>query len=224
MKLLISLPTVLWQGHKKCFHLQKCIYLLYVEPPWCWYACWVVLSLLTKKWILQVFFLKNSRYFNKCTLLLWIDKWVWDTRRPFSALFLPYCKIECEGYKVLDSADRKNTYGMGNAACDNNMEEAWYRFTGAAGSKMPESSPNKNMCGTHAPGWLNGQHPSVAEGKVNWSHFLQQYTFFLGNSYKWTLASVWREIILGYFAMDIICSEKRMIFEERSFKKAVDIG
>ncbi|XP_066027948.1 pancreatic secretory granule membrane major glycoprotein GP2-like [Pocillopora verrucosa] len=74
---------------------------------------------------------------------------------------------ECEGYKVLDSADRKNTYGMGNAACDNDIEEAWYRFTGAAGSKMPESPPNKNTCGTHAPGWLNGRHPSVAEGKVS---------------------------------------------------------
>ncbi|RMX35965.1 hypothetical protein pdam_00005213, partial [Pocillopora damicornis] len=91
----------------------------------------------------------------------------WDTRRHFSALFLPYCKLECEGYKVLDSADRKNTYGMGNAACDNDIEEAWYRFTGAAGSKMPESPPNKNTCGTHAPGWLNGRHPSVAEGKVS---------------------------------------------------------
>lgn len=76
---------------------------------------------------------------------------------------------ECKGYKVLDSADRKNTYGAGNAACDNDMpaEGAWYRFTGAAGSKMPESSPNENMCGTHATGWLNGAHPSVAEGKVN---------------------------------------------------------
>ena len=59
IKLLISLPTVLWQGHKKCFHLQKCIYLLYVEPPGCWHACWVVFSVLTKKWILQVFFLKK---------------------------------------------------------------------------------------------------------------------------------------------------------------------
>ena len=116
----------------------------------------MVFSLLTKKWILQVFFLKIP------AILINVH-----CCRHFSALFLPYCKIECEGYKVLDSADRKNTYGMGNAACDNYIEEAWYRFTGAAGSKMPESSPNKNMCGTHAPGWLNGQHPSVAEGKVN---------------------------------------------------------
>ncbi|CAH3035885.1 unnamed protein product [Pocillopora meandrina] len=26
---------------------------------------------------------------------------------------------------------------------------------------MPESPPNKNTCGTHAPRWLNGRHPSV---------------------------------------------------------------
>ena len=117
------------------------------------------------------------RHFNKCSPLLCIDKWVWDTRRHFSALFLPYCKLECEGYKVLDSADRKNTYGMGNAACDNDIEEAWY-LTGAAGSKMPESPPNKNTCGTHAPGWLNGRHPSVAEGKVHWLLFFQKLLFF----------------------------------------------
>ncbi|RMX48477.1 hypothetical protein pdam_00008506 [Pocillopora damicornis] len=58
---------------------------------------------------------------------------------------------------------------------------------------MPESPPNEYMCGTHAPGWLNGRHPSVAEGK------------------KQTLASVWREFILENLSMDIICSEKRMI-------------
>ncbi|XP_027055462.1 pancreatic secretory granule membrane major glycoprotein GP2-like [Pocillopora damicornis] len=74
---------------------------------------------------------------------------------------------ECEGYKVLDSADRKNTYALGGIACDDEIEEAWYRFTGAAGSKMPGSPSNEKICGTHAPGWLNGRHPSVAEGKVS---------------------------------------------------------
>ena len=43
---------------------------------------------------------------------------------------------------------------------------AWYRFTGAAGDRMPTSCVPKDRCGTHAPGWLNGSHPSVEEGIV----------------------------------------------------------
>ena len=31
---------------------------------------------------------------------------------------------------------------------------------------MPSSCPPKRRCGTHAPGWLNGSHPSVADGAV----------------------------------------------------------
>ena len=46
----------------------------------------------------------------------------------------------------------------------------WYRFTGAAGSQMPTSCVPKHYCGTHAPGWLSGSHPTnvgqVVNGKV----------------------------------------------------------
>ena len=31
---------------------------------------------------------------------------------------------------------------------------------------MPTSCVPKNRCGTRAPGWMNGVHPTVAEGKV----------------------------------------------------------
>ena len=61
---------------------------------------------------------------------------------------------------------------MGNTAqsplkCDkNDLNPGWYRFTAGAGDKMPTSCPPKNRCGTHAPGWLNGNHPTVAEGIV----------------------------------------------------------
>ena len=43
---------------------------------------------------------------------------------------------------------------------------AWYRFTGVAGDRMPTYCVPKLRCGTHAPGWLNGSHPSVKEGIV----------------------------------------------------------
>ena len=51
--------------------------------------------------------------------------------------------------------------------CDQrDLPEDWYRFSGAAGDRMPTSCVPKNRCGTHAPGWLNGSHPSVADGIV----------------------------------------------------------
>ena len=40
----------------------------------------------------------------------------------------------------------------------------WYRFMGAAGTRLPERPPNwssqsEGVCGTHCPGYLNGHHP-----------------------------------------------------------------
>ena len=46
------------------------------------------------------------------------------------------------------------------------MEEKWYRFTGAAGSFMPETCPPKGRCSAKYPGWLEEGHPTAAEGEV----------------------------------------------------------
>ena len=51
--------------------------------------------------------------------------------------------------------------------CDNNLSFGWYRFRGAAGTEMPTSCVGKNRCSSHATGWLNGAHPSVADGIVH---------------------------------------------------------
>ena len=42
----------------------------------------------------------------------------------------------------------------------------WYRFTGDAGSFMPETCPPKGRCSAKYPGWLEGGHPTAAEGEV----------------------------------------------------------
>jgi hypothetical protein len=42
----------------------------------------------------------------------------------------------------------------------------WYRFMNGAGDRMPEFPPVPHSCGTEAPGWLNGDHPTVGEGVV----------------------------------------------------------
>ena len=54
--------------------------------------------------------------------------------------------------------------------CDRNDLSSipkWYRFSGAAGTMMPTSPVPIRYCGTHAPGWMNGKHPSKNEGAVS---------------------------------------------------------
>ena len=75
--------------------------------------------------------------------------------------------LECSNYKTLDEADRSMNSPASpfNEKCDN-APTAWYRFSGAAGTMMPTSRVAKNMCGTNAPGWLDGQHPSQLGARI----------------------------------------------------------
>jgi len=52
--------------------------------------------------------------------------------------------------------------------CDGGLRSGWYRLTSDAGGKvmMPEKTVPEYHCGTHDPVWLNGSHPTVAEGNV----------------------------------------------------------
>jgi len=73
----------------------------------------------------------------------------------------------CSNYKVLSEADR----AQGNAQSphgksDIGLKTGWYRFQGAAGDRMPDKCVLGYRCGTEYPGWLNGTHPTVAEGVV----------------------------------------------------------
>ena len=92
----------------------------------------------------------------------------------------------CSSYIELNSADRHVSYATVSADCDSDLAVNWYRFTGAAGNAMPETCPAKYHCNTNVPGWLNGIHPTVAEGAVtrtvcyhwsssccNWSHSIK---------------------------------------------------
>ena len=77
----------------------------------------------------------------------------------------------CYSYSLLNSMNRSQFYDYsssgGSYMCDRYLVNSWYRFSGAAGPQMPESCVPKNRCGAHAPGWLNGNHPSVGEGTVS---------------------------------------------------------
>ena len=72
----------------------------------------------------------------------------------------------CKNYKVLSEADRAQGNAVRNNLGDSDLVPGWYRFQGAAGDRMPDKCVLTFRCGTWYPGWLNGTHPTVAEGVV----------------------------------------------------------
>ena len=75
----------------------------------------------------------------------------------------------CYYYKNLSEANRKVSYSTpsGSELCDYQLPEGWYRFVGAAGTKMPTTRVPAYRCGTDWSGWLDGAHPTVEYGEVS---------------------------------------------------------
>ena len=73
--------------------------------------------------------------------------------------------IECQNYNTQTGSGRKYTHITDNPLCDSDLS-GWYRFQGAAGTKMAMSCVPTSRCNTHATGWLNGVHPTVEDGRV----------------------------------------------------------
>ena len=48
---------------------------------------------------------------------------------------------------------------------DDQLFEGWYRFVGAAVTKMPTTRVPAFRCGTDWSGWLDGAHPTVEDDK-----------------------------------------------------------
>jgi len=74
-------------------------------------------------------------------------------------------------YKEINNPRRsiKSVWQQGQRfLCDRGLRLGWYRFTSDADVKvmMPEKTVPQYHCGTHDPIWLNGRHPTVAEGNV----------------------------------------------------------
>ena len=81
-------------------------------------------------------------------------------------LFVFCSLLECSNYRILREYDRAQGY-RGVVKCDRSLAKAWYRFQGGAGKQMPTKCVPKHQCGTHAPGWLTGGHPTAAQGIVS---------------------------------------------------------
>ena len=66
----------------------------------------------------------------------------------------------------MTDAERKYDYKTQDYdKCDNTLN-GWYRFQGAAGTKMVTTGPPRDRFDAYYPIWLSGSHPTVAEGKV----------------------------------------------------------
>ena len=74
----------------------------------------------------------------------------------------------CYHYQNLSEANRKKTYITPSDAvlCDKQLTGEWYRFVGAAGTKMPTTRVPAYRCGTKWSGWLKIAHPTVEDGRV----------------------------------------------------------
>ena len=75
----------------------------------------------------------------------------------------------CYHYKNLSEANRNTVYQTplsGQGLCDKELSGGWYRFVGAAGTKMPATRVPAYRCGTDWSGWLYAAHPTVEDGKV----------------------------------------------------------
>ncbi|XP_066271469.1 uncharacterized protein [Branchiostoma lanceolatum] len=115
----------------------------------------------------------------------------------------------CSDYIVLNEASRNVQQVNDGSAnnCDREFNGEWYRFMGPAGNAMPtEAPPDVFRCGTDAPMWMNGQHPTLADGEVS----RQACAYWSGNTCRWHTTIQVRACSAGYFVYKLpaapVCS------------------
>ena len=77
---------------------------------------------------------------------------------------------ECLHHRLLSSPDRNIAYKVSDSnMCDTNSTflTGWYRFTGAAGTRLPTSCTPDYRCVSAATSWMGGSLPAVSEGQVS---------------------------------------------------------
>ena len=72
----------------------------------------------------------------------------------------------CHHYSNLSEANRNTKTETKEVLCDSQLRKGWYRFVGAAGTRMPTERVQAFRCGTNWPGWLTTTHPTVEDGEV----------------------------------------------------------
>lgn len=70
----------------------------------------------------------------------------------------------CTDYKSINDPYRSSKYKLKageRALCDNLLAPGWYRFANKVGGKIPTTKPEPYHCGTVAPIWMKGTHPTT---------------------------------------------------------------
>ena len=83
-------------------------------------------------------------------------------------------KNACQNYVTIRDVRRSTAYVYNltsgdKAICDSGYikDDTWYRFQSVAGNKMPTTNPGNFRCGTYAPIWMKGTHPTASNVIVN---------------------------------------------------------
>ncbi|XP_041865891.1 oncoprotein-induced transcript 3 protein [Melanotaenia boesemani] len=109
----------------------------------------------------------------------------------------------CSAYISLNEPWRNTDFHLnklsGAPLCDSHISGEWYRFTGMAGDAMPTFCIPENHCGTHAPIWLNGNHPQLHEGIVT----LPVCSSFNNNCCHWNASVDVKACPGGYFVYSL---------------------
>lgn len=79
------------------------------------------------------------------------------------------CVDPCEYYTVLEDNWRSTNNTTDQTHCDRGITgQGWYRmFLDQSSAQIPESCVEENRCGTHAPLWMTGPHPTQPGEIVN---------------------------------------------------------
>ncbi|CAG6017512.1 unnamed protein product [Menidia menidia] len=105
----------------------------------------------------------------------------------------------CSAYISLNEPWRNTDFHVNQSSgvprCDSHVAGEWYRFTGMAGDAMPTFCIPENLCGTHAPVWLNGSHPRLHQGVVT----LPVCASFNNNCCHWNATAEVKACPGGYF-------------------------
>ncbi|XP_031575059.1 uromodulin-like isoform X2 [Actinia tenebrosa] len=72
----------------------------------------------------------------------------------------------CSSHANITDATRNvnNANTTAPIKCDKRIALGWYRFSGAAGVRMPTNCVPTSRCSTHASGWLSDPHPTIEQG------------------------------------------------------------
>nr|XP_058945176.1 von Willebrand factor D and EGF domain-containing protein-like [Pocillopora verrucosa] len=76
----------------------------------------------------------------------------------------------CLNHQVIDDPYRSTGYQIqpgDSPICDEKLKVGWYKFINEVGGNLPEHIVNPHHCGTVAPIWMRGVHPSVADNVVD---------------------------------------------------------